>query len=152
MENKKYIVELTESMLDILSESYSISMVLLYGIKIYIIKKPSKPIKPTWIQFRDKVVDLITGEEFEATPEYFVTNPIPYNLHKDNLEATPIMDKIFEEWVGKDYVKTLYEILAYTMIPDYPINRLFCFIGSGMNGKSCFLNLLKIQLPILNDY
>jgi putative DNA primase/helicase len=53
------------------------------------------------------------------------------------------MDRIFEEWVGKDYVQTLYEILAYCLIPDYPIHRLFCLIGSGMNGKSCFLRLLK---------
>ena len=53
------------------------------------------------------------------------------------------MDKIFEEWVGKKYIKTLYEILAYCLIPDYPIHRLFCFIGEGMNGKSCFLRLLK---------
>jgi len=53
------------------------------------------------------------------------------------------MDRIFEEWVGKDYVKTLYEIIAYCLIPSYPLNRLFCFIGGGMNGKSCFLNLLQ---------
>ena len=100
------------------------------------------PIKPTWIQFKNTIVDILSGERFEATPEYFVTNPIPYNLHKENFEETPVMDRIFEEWVGKDYVKTLYEIIAYCLIPDYPINRLFCFIGSGMNGKSKFLELL----------
>jgi len=53
------------------------------------------------------------------------------------------MDRIFEEWVGKDYVKTLYEIIAYCLLPDYPINRLFCFVGSGMNGKSKFLELVR---------
>ena len=36
-----------------------------------------------------------------------------------------------------------YEILAYSLLPDYPIHRIFCFIGGGMNGKSCFLNLLR---------
>jgi putative DNA primase/helicase len=102
-----------------------------------------QPIKPTWIQFKNEIFDVMTGERFEATAKYFVTNPIPYNLHKDNLEATPVMDKIFEEWVGKEYTRTLYEILAYSMIPDYPINRLFCFIGAGMNGKSKFLELLR---------
>jgi len=40
-------------------------------------------------------------------------------------------------------IQTLYEILAYCLIPDYPIHRIFCFIGAGMNGKSCFLNLLR---------
>ena len=106
-------------------------------------KNPPINIKPTWIQFKDKIFDIKTGDQFEATSQHFVTNPIPWSLHKDKFEETPVMDKIFEEWVGKDHVKTLYEIIAYCLLPDYPIHRLFCFHGSGMNGKSCFLELLK---------
>jgi len=102
-----------------------------------------KPIKKTWIQFKNKIYDIHTGEEFEATPEYFVTNPIPYELHKEKFMETPTIDEIFEEWVGKAHAQTLYEILAYCLIPDYPVHRLFCLIGSGLNGKSCFLRLLK---------
>ncbi len=100
-----------------------------------------KDIKKTWIQFKNKIYDIKTGESFEATPEYFVTNPIPWDVSGD--PQTPIMDKIFKEWVGESYIPLLYEILAYSLIPDYPINRLFCFIGSGMNGKSKFLELLQ---------
>lgn len=103
-----------------------------------------KETKSNWIQFNDEIVDLETGKRFEATSEYFVTNPIPWNLGE--IEDTPTIDKIFEEWVGKDYVQTLYEILAYCLVPDYPIHRLFCFIGEGMNGKSCFLDLIRIFL------
>jgi putative DNA primase/helicase len=106
-------------------------------------KRIPKPIKETWIQFKDLIVDIKTGEEFTATPEYFVTNPIPYELHKSRFVETPTMDKIFEEWVGKDRVKTLYEIISYCLLPNYPIHRLFCFIGEGLNGKSCYLKLLK---------
>ena len=102
-----------------------------------------KEIKPTWIQFKDIIVDIKTGEEFPAIHEYFVTNPIPYELHNKRYVNTPVMDKIFEEWVGKEHVKTLYEILAYSLIPSYPIHRLFCFIGAGLNGKSCYLRLIK---------
>jgi len=102
--------------------------------------KPEE-IKPTWIQFKDKIYDINDGHSFKATPKYFVTNPVPYEVNGD--PRTPIMDKIFEEWVGKEHVNTLYEILAYALLPDYPINRLFCLIGGGMNGKSCFLNLLR---------
>jgi len=106
------------------------------------LRKPNDA-KKTWVQFRDIIVDIETGEEFKVSPHFFVTNPIPYSLHKERYVETPIMDKIFEEWVGKDYVKTLYEIIAYSLLPSYPINRIFCFIGSGMNGKTCFLNLLR---------
>ena len=106
-------------------------------------KNLPKPIKPTWLQFKDKIFDIKSGETFTATPEYFVTNPIPYKMHDRNYELTPTMDKIFTEWVGEENIKILYEIIAYCLIPDYPIHRLFCLIGSGMNGKSCFLNLLR---------
>ena len=113
-------------------------------------KKIPKAIKKTWIQFKDKIVDIKTSEEFDANPEYFVTNPIPWELHKGKFIKTPVMDKIFEEWVGKDHVKTLYQIIAYCLLPSYPIHRLFCFIGAGLNGKSCFLRLLKKFVGVEN--
>ena len=106
-------------------------------------KKIPKPIKKTWIQFKDRVYDFNTGKNFKASPDYFVTNPISWSLDEEKSIDTPIMDKIFEEWVGKDYVQTLYEIIAYCLVPDYPIHRLFCFVGEGLNGKSCFLRLLN---------
>jgi|TARA_Y100000310_G_C20619890_1_gene782689 putative DNA primase/helicase len=104
-------------------------------------KNIPKPIKKTWVQFKYKIYDIETGESFEATPEYFVTNPIPHNVSGD--PKTPTMDKIFTEWVGEEYKETLYQILAYCLLPDYPIHRLFCLIGGGMNGKSKFLELLR---------
>jgi len=103
-------------------------------------KMMPKQIKSSWIQFYDKIYDIETGDLIEASPDYFVTNPTPYSLNGS--EETPTMDKIFEEWVGTENVQTLYEILAYCLIPDYPISRIFCFFGGGMNGKSKFLELL----------
>ena len=102
-----------------------------------------KKIKPTWIQFKDKIVDIENGETFRAESQYFVTNPISWSMDDDNFFETPNMDRIFEEWVGEENVQKLYEILAYCLIPDYPIHRIFCFIGAGLNGKSKFLELLR---------
>lgn len=104
-------------------------------------KNIPKDFKTNWIQFKDKIYNIETGDSFEATPEYFATNPIDWEVSHD--PSTPTMDKIFREWVGEDYVESLYQIIAYSMLSDYPIHRLFCLIGSGLNGKSCFLRLLK---------
>jgi len=93
-----------------------------------------------WIQFKDKAYSLKSGKIYEVTPDYFFTNPIPWELG-DNSD-TPVMDKLFEEWVGEKYVKTLYEIIAYCCYRNYPIHLLFCLIGCGRNGKSCFQKLL----------
>lgn len=97
--------------------------------------------KKTWVQFKDKVFDIKTGEEFNATSKYFIKNPIPFKLGEN--DETPMMDKIFKEWVGEKYVKTLYQIIAYSCLQDYPIHRIFCFVGAGLNGKSKFLELLR---------
>lgn len=104
-------------------------------------KNKPRDIKKSWIQFKDIIWDFNTGDKFKATPEYFVVNPIPYKISGD--PRTPTIDKIFEQWVGKKYVKLLHQIIAYCLFPSYPLHRLFCLIGEGLNGKSCFLKILK---------
>ena len=111
--------------------------------------KPEK-IKKTWVQFREKIIDIKTGEETKASPKYFVTNPIPWSIGANNTN-TPTLDKIFGEWVGEDYVKTLYQIIAYCILPDYPLNRLFCLMGEGLNGKSKYLELITRFLGMANS-
>jgi P4 family phage/plasmid primase-like protien len=96
----------------------------------------------TWIQFKNGIIDIENPNVIlKATPEYFTVNPIPWNI--GTTAETPNIDKIFKEWVGEEHVKTLYQILAYCLLADYPMNRIFCFIGAGMNGKSKFLELLR---------
>ena len=103
--------------------------------------KPDE-IKKTWIQFKDTIYDIETEEKFKAESKYFVTNPLPFELNFDD-DSTPTIDKVFGQWVGENKIKLLYEIISYCLLPDYPINRIFCFIGNGMNGKSKFLELLR---------
>lgn len=110
-------------------------------------RKEPKPIEKSWIQFNEDVVDINTGNRFKATTEYFFVNPLPYKIGKS--EETPTMDRIFAEWVGDKNVILLYEIVAYCLIRDYPLERIFCFIGSGSNGKSCFLKLIR---EFIGDY
>jgi len=109
------------------------------------VSRMNKPeeVKKTWIQFKDTIIDFETDDEFEADSKYFITNPIPYPLHKERISDTPTIDKIFKQWVGEEHVKTLYEIIAYSLITYYPLHRIFCFVGAGMNGKSKFLELLR---------
>jgi len=107
------------------------------------VARQNKPqnVKYNYLQFKDEIINIDTGERFKATYEYFLTNPIPYKLGKK--EDTPTIDRIFEQWVGKDNILLLKEIIAFSMLRSYPIHRIFCFVGAGLNGKSCFLNLLR---------
>lgn len=103
-------------------------------------KNKPKELPEFCIQFKDKIVDLKNKTEIEATPKYFSTAPIFYELSKD--EETPIIDKLFQDWVGEKYVKTLYEILAYSCLREQFLQTFICLTGSGSNGKGTFQNLI----------
>ena len=103
--------------------------------------------KPCWIQFKNIIIDLENDERFEATPKYFITNPIPHYLGETI--DTPTIDKLFSSWVGQDRIDSLYEALSFCLIPKYIIHRVKCYIGSGSNGKSTFFNLMR---KFLGDY
>ena len=94
-----------------------------------------------WIQFKGNAYSLRTGNIYKVEPNYFFTNPIPWEIGES--EDTPVMDKLFTEWVGEDNKQLLYEILAYCCYSDYPIHRVFGCVGCGSNGKSRYLALLE---------
>ncbi len=100
-----------------------------------------KPFRKTWVQFKDEIFDYVSKQKFKSTPTFFNTNPIPWKIGET--EDTPIIDKLFEEWVGKDYIKTLKETIALGMMQDYPLHRIICLLGRGLNGKGVFQRLLK---------
>lgn len=94
-----------------------------------------------WIQFKGKAYSIESGNIYDVTPDYFFTNPIPHELGTS--ESTPIMDKLFSEWVGESKREVLYELMAYSCYREYPIQLIFCLYGSGRNGKSQFLNVME---------
>ena len=102
-------------------------------------RKPAE-MKKTQIQFKNKVIDFISGEETQPTHEYFYCNPIPWEIADD--DACPECDKIMIEWVGEEWKTTLYEIIGFCLISDYPIHRAIILYGRGRNGKGKFMELL----------
>lgn len=111
---------------------------LVEGFKQVGRKHKPREIDKTWIQFKDKIHDVKTGQVFEATPEYFITNPIPYAVGKT--DRTPEIDRLFYEWVNQP--QQLYELTAYSITPDKFMQRIFALCGGGSNGKGTFIKFL----------
>jgi putative DNA primase/helicase len=99
------------------------------------------------LQFKKEMLNLETGDRFEATPKYFVKNPLPHRLGK-SADVTKF-NKLFGEWVSAEDVPKLYEMLAYAMLPSYPLERTFYLYGAGSNGKSVFRSIMR---KFLGDY
>lgn len=99
-----------------------------------------EPLPENTLQIGRNLVNVMTGDIVESTPEYFSTNRIPHNLGES--EETPIIDKLFADWLGPDKQLFLQEVATYCMLPDYPIHRIFCLVGDGSNGKSTFIRFI----------
>lgn len=118
----------------------SVKNMILEGLKREGRKNKPKELSYKFIQFKSKIINIETGEQLLASPDYFVTNPIPWDIGET--DETPVIDKLMQDWCGEQK-ETLYEIIAFSMCPDYFINRILCLTGGGCNGKSTFLTLLR---------
>jgi len=94
----------------------------------------------TMIQFKGTIIDFKTEERIAATKKYFTHNSIPWEIGET--EDTPVIDALFTDWLGEKYVKTLHQIIAFTIAREYFMNRIICLLGAGSNGKSKFNDLI----------
>lgn len=100
------------------------------------------------IQFGKTIFDIETSRSFEATPEYFITNTLPYNPSIN--DETPTFDNLFDSWAGRENRELLYEIIAYCCYRDYPIHHIFTLVGAGSNGKSKYLGIIQKFIGVDN--
>jgi P4 family phage/plasmid primase-like protien len=103
-------------------------------------KRIPKKLEDNEIQFKDQILNLTTKEWRKATPLEFCVNPIPHKL--GDSKKCEKFDKLFSEWVNKENIINLYEIIAFCLIPKYFIERMIVLIGSGGNGKSVYKTIL----------
>ena len=96
--------------------------------------------KKSWVQYGNKIIDVFSGEFITPSPDYFISNRVPHELGES--EETPIIDKLLKEWGGEDSA-LLEEILAFCLLDDYLIHKMFFLLGKGRNGKDKFCDLLS---------
>ena len=101
-----------------------------------------KKLSCEWIQFKEKLINFVTGEEMVASKEYWVTNPIPWSLGES--EETPVLDKLLQDWIGKEKnFEVLKELYAFVLPTDYFISTVPFLYGTGGDGKSQFMKLMS---------
>jgi Predicted ATPase len=69
--------------------------------------------------------------------------------------------EIFKQWASDDWL-LLFEIIGYCLLQAYTMHKAFMLIGTGANGKSSYLtlvrrilgnhNVVSISLQELNEY
>ena len=98
------------------------------------------------IAFKNGVLNFKTGELLPFSPEYLVTNKIPWDYNPEAydelLDIT--LDKI--SCGDKEIRMLLEECAGYCLYRKNKLQKSFILTGEGSNGKSTYLEALKTML------
>ena len=95
------------------------------------------------IAFRNGVYDLSTDKLLPFSPEYIITNMIPWDYN--NSAYSELCDKTLNKIACHDpeIRSLLEEAIGYCFFRQNELSKSFLMVGSGSNGKSTFLDMVK---------
>lgn len=107
-------------------------------------------LNPFIVSFKNKSVNVLTGEEYNIPKGFVNTNIIPWNfvnISKDNEKFKKEKEFLKESmlmWANgdKEVVKELYELIGLAMTKHMGTEKVYFLLGNGSNGKSWFLTFL----------
>ncbi len=101
------------------------------------------------VPVKNGILNIFTRELsfFDPKKIFFNKLPIIYNPEA----KCPIIIKFLEDVLkSKDDVPVMLELFGFAMLKEYRFEKAFMFVGSGRNGKSKTIELLKHLLGIEN--
>lgn len=98
---------------------------------------------PKYIGLKDFILDLETDELLPYNPRFIIQNKINYNYNPNAYHE--LLDKTLDKVIchDKDLRLLLEEMIGYTLYRANTMQKGFILTGSGANGKSTILNLIK---------
>lgn len=98
---------------------------------------------PKYIGLKDEVLDIETMETHPYNPSFILRNRINYNYNSNAYHE--LLDKTIDKVMcyDKDLRLLFEEMLGYCLYTELKFQKCFMLTGSGSNGKSTILNLIK---------
>ena len=98
------------------------------------------------IAFKNGVLNIVTDEFMEFSPEFIITNKIPHNYVRE-AKSDLLENTIKKLACGDDViVKLLYQAVGYTFYRKNELRKSFFLLGEKRNGKSTFLDMIQTML------
>lgn len=96
-----------------------------------------------YILFKNGVYDLETKQLLPHSPEYVISNQIPWDYNPN--AYSELVDKTLDKLACHDKeIRTLLEeCIGYTFYRDSKLGKCFVFTGEKNNGKSTFIFMLN---------
>nr|WP_308742081.1 phage/plasmid primase, P4 family [uncultured Anaerocolumna sp.] len=111
-----------------------------------LIRENTQPAPAHLIAFRNGLYDIHDDSFVPFTPEHVITNKIDWDYNPQSyLELT---DEVLDNIACHDNEirMLLEEMVGYCLYRRNELGKAFILTGSGSNGKSTFLNMLKTML------
>lgn len=107
-----------------------------------LVSKESGTSDANLIAFKNGILDVISNEFLEFSPEYIITNKIPHNYNPD--AQSEVLDKVMRKLSCGDEVvyALLYQAIGYTFYRRNELRKSFFLLGEKRNGKSTFLDMV----------
>jgi putative DNA primase/helicase len=98
------------------------------------------------IAFRNGIYDINTSQLLPFSPEYTITNKIPWDYNQN--AYSELMDLTLNKIACNDpeIRRLLEECIGYCFYRENTLQKAFILTGKGANGKSTFLDVLKYLL------
>jgi len=100
---------------------------------------------PNLIPLANGVLDLKTMELKPYSPDLMFFNKIPVK-YDPNADCPNIRQFLSQVTATKEDIDILLEVVGFCLYREYFIAKALMVVGDGSNGKSTFLNLLKVFL------
>lgn len=99
-----------------------------------------------YISFKNGILDIETGQMFDHSPDFIITNQIDYDYNPDAYDELTdhTLDKI--SCFDKDIRSLLEEVAGYVFYRRNELRKAFILTGDKANGKSTYLDMIKTML------
>lgn len=110
------------------------------------IRENTEATDANWIAFRNGLLNIQDDTFVPFTHEHVITNLIPWDYNPNAYDE--LTDKTLDNLACKDESirMLLEEMVGYCLFRRNELGKAFILTGSGSNGKSTFLNMLKTML------
>lgn len=94
------------------------------------------------IAFENGVLDIVTDNFCEFSPEFIITNKIPHNYNPE--AESELLDNVMRKLSCNDdkVLKLLFQAVGYTLYRRNELRKSFFLRGEKRNGKSTFLDMV----------
>lgn len=101
---------------------------------------------PRFIRFKNGVLDIDTGQLVDNPFDYLLLNEIPHNWNPE--AKSELVDSTFYSIAQNNeaVVANLWEMFGLALYRGHDVSRMILLQGSGANGKSTLLDMLRHML------